>query len=60
MASIEELRAACIQAGVKLIACQWTVDLFDFKKTVFIDDIEFGSAATFFDVSGESDISLFI
>ena len=60
VASIEELRAACIEAGVKLIACQMTVDLFDFKKTDFIDDIEFGGAATFFEFAGESDVSLFI
>ena len=31
-ASIEELRAAFIKAGVNLIACQMKVDLFDFKK----------------------------
>ena len=60
VASIEELRAACIEAGVKLVACQMTVDLFDFKKTDFINDIEFGGAATFFEFAGESDLSLFI
>ena len=47
VASIDGLRSACIEAGVKLIACQMTVDLFDFKKTDFIDEIEFGDAATF-------------
>jgi len=60
VASIEELRAACIEAGVKLIACQMTVDLFDFKKTDFIDEIEYGGVATFFEFAGESDVSLFI
>ena len=37
-----------------------TVDLFDFKKTDFMDYIEFGGAATFFEFAGESDVSLFI
>ena len=37
-----------------------TVDLFDFKKTDFIDQIEFGGAATFFEFAGESDVNLFI
>ena len=60
VASIEELRSACIEAGVKLIACQMTVDLFNFKKTDFIDEIEFGGAATFFEFAGESDVNLFI
>jgi peroxiredoxin family protein len=60
VASIEDLRSACIEAGVKLIACQMTVDLFDFKKSDFIHEIEFGGAATFFEFAGESDVSLFV
>lgn len=60
VASIEELRDACLESGVKLIACQMTVDLFDFKPDDFIDDIEFGGAATFFEFAGTSDVNLFI
>ncbi|HIE90547.1 MAG TPA: peroxiredoxin family protein [Methylophilaceae bacterium] len=60
IASIEKLREACLESGVKLIACQMTVDLFDFKPTDFIDGIEFGGAATFFEFAGESDVNLFI
>jgi peroxiredoxin family protein len=60
VASIEELREACLESGVKLIACQMTVDLFDFKKEDFIDGIKFGGAATFFEFAGESDVNLFI
>ncbi|HSD84176.1 MAG TPA: DsrE/DsrF/DrsH-like family protein [Anaerolineae bacterium] len=60
VASLEELRDLCQEAGVKFIACQMTVDLFDFKKEDFIDDIEFGGAATFFEFAGEADVSLFI
>lgn len=60
VASLEELRSLCLEAGVKLIACQMTVDLFDFKKEDFISDIEFGGAATFFEFAGEADVSLFI
>jgi len=60
VASLEELRALCIEAEVKLIACQMTVDLFDFSSDDFIDGIEYGGAATFFEFAGESDICLFI
>jgi peroxiredoxin family protein len=60
VASIEELRAACLESGVKLIACQMTVDLFDFKPEDFVGGIEFGGAATFFEFAGESDVNLFI
>jgi peroxiredoxin family protein len=60
VASIGELRDLCLEAGVKLIACQMTVDLFDFKREDFIDGIEFGGAATFFEFAGDSDVSLFV
>ena len=60
VATIPELRELCIEAGVKLIACQMTVDLFGFEKTDFIDGPEYGGAAMFFEFAGESDICLYI
>lgn len=60
VASIQELREICLESGVKLIACQMTMDLFDFKREEFIDGIEIGGAATFFEFAGESDVNLFI
>jgi peroxiredoxin family protein len=60
VASLEELREVCIDAGVKFIACQMTVDLFDFKPSDFIDGIEYGGAATFLEFAGDTDIQLFI
>lgn len=60
VASLEELRSLCLEAGVKMIACQMTVDLFDFKPEAFIEGVEFGGAATFLEFAGESDVSLFI
>ncbi len=60
VASLEELRELCIEAEVRLVACQMTVDLFDFSTSDFIDGIEYGGAATFFEFAGESDITLFV
>ncbi len=60
VASLEELRELCIEAEVRLVACQMTVDLFDFNTSDFIDGIEYGGAATFFEFAGESDITLFV
>ena len=60
VASLEELRAICIESDVKFIACQMTVDLFDFKKSDFIDGIEYGGAATFLQFAGDTDVCLFI
>ena len=60
VASVEELRELCIEAEVKMIACQMTVDLFDFTHDNFIDGLEYGGAATFFEFAGETDICLYI
>jgi peroxiredoxin family protein len=60
VASIEVLRDICVESGVKIIACQMTVDLFGFEHSDFIDNIEYGGAASFFEFAGESDICLFI
>ena len=60
VASLEELRALCLEADVKFIACQMTVDLFEFQTSEFIDGIEFGGAATFMKFAGETDVCLFI
>ena len=60
VATIEELRDLCREADVKMIACQMTVELFGFKHSVFIDGLEYGGAATFFEFAGESDVCLFI
>ncbi|MCP4075499.1 MAG: peroxiredoxin family protein [Gammaproteobacteria bacterium] len=60
VASVEELRELCVEAEVRLVACQMTVDLFEFDTKEFIDGIEYGGAATFFEFAGESDICLYI
>jgi peroxiredoxin family protein len=60
VASLVELRDLCLESDVKFIACQMTVDLFDFEKDDFIDGIQFGGAATFMKFAGETDVCLFI
>ncbi len=60
VASVEDLRDLCLEADVKMVACQMTVDLFDMNPADFIDGIEFGGAATFFEFAGDSDICLYI
>ena len=60
VASVGELRDLCVEAGVKMIGCQMTVDLFDFKPEEFIDGVEFGGASTFLAFAGDTDINLFM
>ena len=60
VASLEELRALCLETDVKFIACQMTVDLFEFDKSEFINEVEYGGAAMFMGFAGQTDICLFI
>lgn len=61
VASIEELRSICIEADVKLVACQMTVDLFGHSREDFIPEIkDWIGAATFLPVAQKSDVCLFI
>lgn len=60
VASIEELREAAIESGVNIIACQMTMDLFEFKKEDMIDSITIGGAATYMEQALKSHINLYI
>jgi peroxiredoxin family protein len=60
VASVAELRNLCLEADVKMIGCQMTIDLFDIKHADLIDEIDLGGAATYFEHAGESDVNLFI
>ena len=60
VASIEDLRELCIEAEVKLVACQMTVDLFDMDHSDFLDGLDFVGAASFFEFAGDADITLYI
>ena len=60
VASLEDLRDLCQEAEVRMVACQMTVDLFEFNTSDFIDGIEYGGAATFFEFAGEADITMYI
>jgi peroxiredoxin family protein len=60
VASIEELRDASLEAGVRFIACQMTMDLFEYKPSDMIDGIEYAGAATYIETATQCDINLFI
>ena len=60
VASIEELRDLAVEAEVRLIACQMTMDLFEYSKDDMIEGIEVGGAATYIEVATQSHINLFI
>ena len=61
VASVAELRSLCLEAGVKLIGCQMTVDLFGFTHDDFIPEVkEYCGAASFLPMAQEADVTLFV
>jgi len=60
IASIEELRELAVEADIRMIGCQMTMDLIDYSKDDMIDGIEIGGAATYIEVASKSHINLFI
>jgi peroxiredoxin family protein len=60
VASIEELREAAVESDVNMIACQMTMDLFEYKLDDLIPGPVLGGAATYIEGAAKSDINLFI
>jgi len=60
VASIEELRATALESDVKMIACQMTMDLFEYKLEDMIEGPVLGGAATYIETATKSEINLFI
>jgi peroxiredoxin family protein len=60
VASIEDLREAAVESDVEMIACQMTMDLFEYEMKDLIDGPELGGAATYIETATKSDINLFV
>ena len=60
VASIEELRSMALEADVTMIACQMTMDLFEYSTDDLIEGPVLGGAATYIETATRSDINLFI
>jgi peroxiredoxin family protein len=58
--TIPDLIAMAKENGVKLIACQMTLDVLGIKKEDLIDGLEFAGAGTFLDYAADADITLFV
>jgi peroxiredoxin family protein len=60
VATIGTLLDLAKESGVKLIACQMTMDVMGYKQSDIIEGVEFGGAATWMDIAADADINLFI
>ena len=61
IASIEDLRELSVEAEVKMVACQMTVDWFGWSRGDFIEEIDsWAGAASFLPVAQKADVTLFM
>jgi peroxiredoxin family protein len=58
VAKLSELLETVKELGVKLIACQMTMDVMGIKKEDLIDGLEVGGAATFLEFASHNAITL--
>ena len=58
VATIPELVDIAKESGVRLIACQMTMDVLGIKRQDLIDGVEIGGAATFLQFASENAIAL--
>ncbi|MHA6252710.1 DsrE/DsrF/DrsH-like family protein [Oceanobacillus sp. CAU 1775] len=56
--SIPELVEMAREMGVKLIACQMTMDVMELDKDAFVDGIEVAGAASFIHFASDANITL--
>lgn len=58
VAKLSDLLDMAIESGVRLIACQMTLDVLGIKREELIDEIEIGGAATFLEYASHNAITL--
>ena len=60
VSSLEDLIESAKAHGVRIVACQMSMDIMGIHKEELIDGVELGGVATFLGAGEESDMSLFI
>ena len=60
VATIAQLLNTAQEAGVRLIACQMTVDVFGYQQGDFIDGVEFAGATAFMAQARRAHVTMFI
>ncbi|MCL6614743.1 MAG: DsrE/DsrF/DrsH-like family protein, partial [Firmicutes bacterium] len=60
VSSLEELIGQARTAGVRLVACQMSMDLMGIKREELIEGVEVGGVASYLAAAEEGDVNLFI
>ncbi|MFV8828885.1 DsrE/DsrF/DrsH-like family protein [Alkalihalobacterium sp. APHAB7] len=55
---VDQLVGMAIEMGVKMIACQMTMDVMSLEKDQFVDGVDVGGAVTFLTYAKDADITL--
>jgi peroxiredoxin family protein len=60
ISSLEELMQIGVDSGIRIVACQMSMDLMGITKEELIDGVEIGGVATYLDAADDSNVNLFI
>ena len=60
ISSLEDLIQAAIKSGIKMVACQMSMDVMGVDQSELLEGVEIGGVATMLDASDDSNMSLFI
>lgn len=60
ISSLEELIEEGIKSGIKMVACQMSMDVMGITKEELLDGVEIGGVATMLNAADDSNMSLFI
>jgi peroxiredoxin family protein len=58
--SLEQLVAAALASGVKLVACTMTMDIMGIKREELIEGVEFGGVAAYLDRADDASYNVFV
>ena len=58
--SLEQMIQSAVDAGVKIVACQMSMDVMGVKKEELLDCVEIGGVASFLESTDEAQATLFI
>jgi peroxiredoxin family protein len=58
--SLETMIETALRAGIRLTACQMSMDIMGVVRDELIDGVEFGGVASYLDAASSSGVNLFI
>lgn len=60
ISSLEDLIQTGIKSGIRIVACQMSMDVMGITKEELIDGVEIGGVATYLNAADDSNVNLFI